>query len=327
MTFNQKIQQMFEACKSQNITAREFSRKLLQNSPRRQSALKNYLISRGKTAPVGIIAQAEAAGYEILQEFSERGENPQEFFAYDINQVPGRFRFFNFYGLATEYPAAFLACLVLSVDSPVSNFSLQDIGDAAKNAYKSVKQTFEKVADGVKDVAGNIADAGKKYVGAAPRTAFLGLVELNVRNFARRLDLAITNDRQKVKNFWENVIGGDFAKLVSSVNRGKKKNPILPGNNFDPTTITAAILAATPIIVAANDLLQKINGAKDKQLETQSQPDTKNTKFEFPEIGNIETPFGNIKWGLTNNKAVLTGLALAAVALVAVFYFTRKGGK
>ena len=324
MTFNQKIEQMFSAAKDQNITAREFSRKLLQNSPKRQSALKEYLLLRGKTAPVGIIAQGEAAGVEILKEFQAKDENPQELFSYPIDSIPGKFRQFSFYNFAASYPAAFLACLLLATDAPsVDNFSLKD---TLKKVGDSVKNTFQNAADKVKDVAGDVAGIGKKVAAAPLRTAFLGLVELNVRNFAKRLDLAIINDRQRVKNFWEDVIGGDFSKLVSSVNRGKKKNPILPGNNFDPVTITAAIAAASPVIVATADLLKKINGNKDSQLEAESRPDS-GSSSNLPEIGKISTPWGDINWGVTNNKAVLTGLALAAVALVAIFYFTRKGGK
>ncbi len=324
MTFNQKIEQMFLAAKGQNITAREFSRKLLQNSPRRQSALKEYLILRGKTAPVGIIAQAEEAGNQILMEFENKNENPQELFSYPIDSIPGKYRQFSFYSFAAQYPAAFLACLLLAIDAPQYDNANGKLGEAWKNAKEFTKKTFDKAVEVVKDAAGDIASAGKKYFAAAPRTAFLGLVSLNVKNFAKRLDLALTKDRQGVKNFWEST-GGDFAKLVSAVNNGKNKNPILPGQNFDPATVSAAIASATPVIVAVNELLKKINGDKDKELEGQSKPS--GGGGNLPEIGTVKTPFGNISWGVTNNKAVLTGLALAAVALVAVFYFTRKGGK
>lgn len=323
MTFNEKIKQMFEAASGQNITAREFSRKLLQNSPRRQSAIKEYLILRGKTAPVGIIAQGEAAGLEILKEFEAKNENPQELFSYPVDNIPSKYRQFTFYNFAASYPAAFLACLLLAVDAPKSdNFSLKD---TLKKVGDSVKNAFEKAADTVKDTAGKVADAGKKYFAAAPRTAFLALVSLNVRNFAKRIDAAINLDRQKVKNFWENNLGGDFAKLVSAVNTGKNKKPILPANNVTGVEETAAaITAATPVIVAIVKFLKEVN-PKDAQLEAESKPE--GSSSNLPEIGNISTPWGNIKWGVTNNKAVLTGLALAAVAIVAVFYFTRKGGK
>jgi len=45
---------------------------------------------------------------------------------------------------------------------------------------------------------------------------------------------------------------------------------------------------------------------------------------EIPEIGRVQTPWGNVSWGATNNRALMGYIAIAAVAIIAVVYFSRK---
>ena len=115
---------------------------------------------------------------------------------------------------------------------------------------------------------------------APARGAFLGLLALNFRGLATRLDKAIQKDSKAVQGFW-NKLGGDFSKLKKNVDKNKGKKPLfgqgkgIDGLSFsdefisemdyynigtfedyyigvEPTTTTAAAAAATasPILLA-----------------------------------------------------------------------------
>lgn len=109
-----------------------------------------------------------------------------------------------------------------------------------------------------------------KTVLLAPgRLALLELVKYNVLNLAVKINNAIIKDRAKVEDFWYNVGGTDFDKLLNNSIEGKVKNRILGNmdNNtislspdyrigFEPATATAAIASATPIIIELVKLLK-----------------------------------------------------------------------
>lgn len=126
---------------------------------------------------------------------------------------------------------------------------------------------------------------------APARGAFLGLVALNFRGLASRLDQAIKKDSKKVQEFW-NKLGGDFSKLKSNVDKNKGKKPLLGAKGIDGigtfedyylnesfigvepvTTAAAGAAAASPILLALEKLLKglKIGGivaeAGDKTIE------------------------------------------------------------
>ena len=106
---------------------------------------------------------------------------------------------------------------------------------------------------------------------APARGAFLGLVALNFRGIATRLDKAIKKDSSKVKAFWIKV-GGDFDKLRQAVEKNKTKKPLLgagrlsgatrvqylqEGIGVEPiTTAAAAAATASPILLALEKLLK-----------------------------------------------------------------------
>lgn len=107
---------------------------------------------------------------------------------------------------------------------------------------------------------------GVVKVAATPaRNAFLGLVQLNVRNLAKKLAIAYEKNPAKLKEFWEKF-GGRIDKLVGAINRGKKKRRILGVGEesiFDamPYTIgsVAGLLAASaPILVGVTKFLESI---------------------------------------------------------------------
>jgi len=102
---------------------------------------------------------------------------------------------------------------------------------------------------------------GVLKVAAAPtRNAFLALVQLNVRNLAKKLAIAYAKNPTELKNFWEKF-GGRIDKLVGAINRGKKKRRILGIEDRAYIGVVATstyIAAASPILVAITTFLKKV---------------------------------------------------------------------
>jgi len=74
------------------------------------------------------------------------------------------------------------------------------------------------------------------------RNACLGLIELNFTGAASKMHPKLGDN---LKRSWEGF-GGNYSSLVSSINQGKNKPPILG----DPASIAVLIAAGTPIILA-----------------------------------------------------------------------------
>jgi hypothetical protein len=93
-------------------------------------------------------------------------------------------------------------------------------------------------------------------VGAAGRNAFLLIVKLNVFNLARRLNVLIQKNPNKLKSFWEKI-GGNFNNLLNNVRIGAKLKPQQASVGVAIATGTAAaVTTATPIIVKVIKLLK-----------------------------------------------------------------------
>lgn len=133
--------------------------------------------------------------------------------------------------------------------------------------------------------SGDKPKALPKVALAPGRGAFLGLVALNFRGLATRLDKAIKKDSKKVQEFW-NKLGGDFSKLKKDVDNHKDKKPLFGEKRVngigtyedyflngysdyyigvEPTTTAAAAATASPILLALKKLLSslKIEDIKD----------------------------------------------------------------
>lgn len=125
---------------------------------------------------------------------------------------------------------------------------------ARRAAGKGFRQKLKKGLRGVLKIA------------AVPaRNAFLGIVQLNVHNLAKKLAIAYEKNPTGLKNLWEGF-GGNIAKLVGAINRGKKKRRILGFNSIgEPTTAAALLAAASPIVVKVVDFLKKM-GIKPEEL-------------------------------------------------------------
>jgi len=343
-TFATVAQNILSDATQKNMTAKEISMQLVKNSPKRQSLIKEFLILSNKTAPVGTAALLIEAGNLILDQCNLNNIDITNLLSYPTNNLPSRYRSQKFYNLATGAPAAFLACLMYATDSE-SGF-LKDLGKKYNEAKDRAKNWFNERGEEAKDAA--------KEIGLAPaRGAFLLLLKVNFRNLAARLtnyDKQFPSDQtsSKLKQKWENL-GGDWAPLITTARENANKKPLLgapknfmgPYSNVTGVEIGTAAATAIPIIneikdilkdAFGDDILEKlkeegIEALKDRGKEylEERRNDRKNEGGgNFPEIGSVKTPFGNFEWGLTNNKAVLTGLALAVVAVIAIFYFSKK---
>lgn len=108
---------------------------------------------------------------------------------------------------------------------------------------------------------------------AAGRLGFLELVKYNVFGLGVKMNQAIMKDRPAVEDWWYNLGGNDFGKLLDNAIEGKVKNRIfgmdgIDQNNgglspdyrigFDPATATAAIASATAIIVEVKKLFSSL---------------------------------------------------------------------
>jgi hypothetical protein len=96
-------------------------------------------------------------------------------------------------------------------------------GKAEREARKAARK--EKREERKKSGKGFFQGA-KKIALSGPRTAFRGLVALNVRGLATRLNKALAKDRKKVEDLWKRL-GGKMDKLEQSINTGKNKKPLL----------------------------------------------------------------------------------------------------
>jgi hypothetical protein len=325
---------LVDYAKQNNISFEDAARRYLQSNGVFQSAVKDYILRAGRIPNVGILEQAKQAGYLILE---NGGDYMGNFLELEPGEIPTLYRRFNFYGFANEFPVVFVACLVLATQETeigVSNY----FGLSAEQTAK-IKGATKQAVNWVKDTAGSAADAGKKLALAPFRGPFLLLVRFNVFNLARRIDAAIIKDRQRMKNFWENEIGGDFVQLTKTAEQGKKESPILPGksqtfglnySSLDPATLTASIAAASPIVAAVTTVLAGIGVAVDKGLEIKDKgkdllskdKPAPTTPGATPPIVPRETP--SDKPSQEPKKNNTTMLLLVGGALVAAYLIYKK---
>lgn len=113
----------------------------------------------------------------------------------------------------------------------------------------------------------------KKVTLAPVRGAFLGLVALNVRGLATKINTLLSKGDKDIKEFWLKL-GGKYDKLIDAVNSGKGKKALFGkgkgvngANNVEYyeegigavtlATATAAIAAAAPALLAISKLFKK----------------------------------------------------------------------
>ncbi len=126
---------------------------------------------------------------------------------------------------------------------------------------KRLKKGLKKVGAGIKKVG-----KGLKKIGLAPnRTAFLGLVRLNIKGLATKLK---NSNQSKLKSTWEKL-GGSYGSLQSAFNKGATKKALggiegmeTPIASVTLTSVAGALALAAPVIAVLAKLFKKSDGTE-----------------------------------------------------------------
>lgn len=154
----------------------------------------------------------------------------------------------------------------------------EPIGGWFKDKWEAAKKDIKEVANKVVDVVKEVPKVAKKVTVAPVRNAFLLLVTVNARKLATNLSKAIVRNPNKVRQFWQ-FFGGNYDQLKKVAENAKDKKSIggldaigyaisnepkvrmIRPIGVTGAEVTAAIAAATPVIVAVLPLLKEILGS------------------------------------------------------------------
>jgi len=186
----------------------------------------------------------------------------------------------------------------------------------------------------------------KKIALSGPRQAFRGLVALNVRGLASRLDKANKKDNVKVMKLWQKL-GGEYNKLMQSVNTGKNKKPLLGEkkgvNGLDneyiylgePVTAATLIASASAILIPVSKLLKDLNigdeGTGEEVITTEEETEAAETgnKITNPdfEVADPDSGVKNLTTSSTSSGSfkpspLLIGGVIGAGVLI--YLLTKK---
>jgi hypothetical protein len=184
----------------------------------------------------------------------------------------------------------------------------------------------------------------KKVLLAIPRNAFLGLIRLNFRGLATRLNNQNKKDPAKVKAMWLRL-GGNPERLLEPLRKGALKKRLLGVDAFnamdfeytingvsEPATAAALLASAAPIIAvvskflknqqepeASGENLDDIQPAPGEEIDTAtaaSDPETPEAKAAQPTAAS--SGGGDFSFSPT------TGLLIGGGLLAAFFLFKKK---
>ena len=152
-------------------------------------------------------------------------------------------------------------------------------GKKIRKATDKLQEKGEKLKKNIKESAKEAARQLKVVGIAIPRQAFLGLVSLNVRGLANKLQKLQEKDPGSLVKMWETTFGGKMSALNAAIADGAKRKPLLGGKvsgidqiGFDPVTDTIGLLiAAAPIILQTVKLLKQ-NNIPDDNLSADIPP-------------------------------------------------------
>ena len=152
--------------------------------------------------------------------------------------------------------------------------------DSLKKALKKV--SLNNIRKDLKKVV-RIAKVGTFLL---PRQSFIGLVALNYRGLAWKLEAVEYGNNQNLKNKlkdkWVRRLGGNYSKLVGAINKGRRKKPFFCGkkckgrvseySNYEPATatISAMIVTGGSILGYMASIVKQgmVNKSKKRELET-----------------------------------------------------------
>lgn len=135
-----------------------------------------------------------------------------------------------------------------------------------------IRSLVNKAWKGIKKTATKAWKGFKKLALALPRSAALGVMELNFRGVSSQLFRAQKNPKEqdRLKELW-NRLGGDFGALQKSIDRGRKRKPLFGGDKAikgigepmvnigigEPVTLATAATTAAPILIMIYKFIKK----------------------------------------------------------------------
>jgi hypothetical protein len=209
--------------------------------------------------------------------------------------------------------------------------SLQNILPPAEYAtvvssYNTYKQRTGPIDGGNQQIAGFFDDIlrGIKVVTlAASRGAFLGIVAVNGFGYATKLKAAIwkpdgtyTTFKDKVKDVWQNKLGGQYSVLENTIRNGATHKAIIGG----PEMIAAWAAAAAAIIAAIMPLVKTFL-ANNNEIPQGNYEIDPTTGLPYGINNPKPTP---LQW-LQNNPLIAVGAVVGGV-LVYRYYKKNKRG-
>lgn len=169
-------------------------------------------------------------------------------------------------------------------DDEVGKISFDKIKSNLKNAAAKSSNVVKKAASQIPAAANKLADSTKTVGLAVPRSAFRGLVALNVHGLATNLKQLTEQKGTFAGLQWWSDLGGDVDDLQKTINSGSTKakifgideesaaaREIYDGYSGDgvrvgePVTIAASLASATPVLLKALDVLKK-SGLKTEDV-------------------------------------------------------------
>jgi hypothetical protein len=221
---------------------------------------------------------------------------------------------------------------------PTSNEALNGwLKNVVNKIGDGINNVADNAADIVRDKADDIKDAGKKVIQvikkvnpafAAFRTAYRGLIALNVHGWATKWKLANQADPAAVRKFWEKW-GGNYGDFMSAVNSGANKNALLGLNGTNDqslgiaiaASVSAAVATATPIILSATAALTAVAATANKLGILPISGTPKSTPQAQASINEANAFFTNNPvsgywdWAGGQNNGVNTGFHISANSL------------
>ncbi len=246
------------------------------------------------------------------------------------------------------YPFKKIAKKWKKVDSFADIFRSSDKIDCIDDAKSTGSSKGDARKDCRKELGGNIFTRGSKVVALRPaRGSFLGLLSLNYRGMASRLNRAKINEPDIYEDALNKFsrLGGDKSSFEKSVRNGKDKKPLVCGDkckdkiNFSGESIyhntvgeTAVAIGGTiaiamPILVPIASIIK--NSIANRQERLADEEEQENTKELYDkeiklaeEQNKAEEQKIEADGKLINNviigSSVLVGLIISTVVVMKV---------
>jgi hypothetical protein len=165
-------------------------------------------------------------------------------------------------------------------NNELNGLSFNKLKKGFKNVTSSVSNAAKKIVAEIPQAAKKVVQGTKTVTLAIPRTAFIGLILLNVRGWATALKKILDRKGEFEAFKWWFELGGNRTELKNAVNKGANRKAFLAGIEeeeasrtaiFDgysgdgvyigvePVSVTTALASAAPIIAKLLSFLKENN--------------------------------------------------------------------